>query len=437
MNHVATLPPIRVEIPGKIWRVFVNPDGSWRPSLYKVLHGGRGSAKSESIARLLLGEARSRKQRALCTRMYQTSVGDSVIKTLEEAAVTMDLIGNPRKVDEFEIQKTTIIHKITGSDFLFKGLQRDISSIKSMKGVRRMWVEEAEPVSKYMWQTIEPTMREPGAEIWVSYNPDDEQAATHQQFVVKPRRAAIVEEVNWRDNPFFPEILNQQRIDCMVEDPDAYDWIWEGHCRKITDAIIFRNRVSFEAFDEPDDVRPFYGLDFGESADPNAGVRSYIKEVGGREHLFITHEAFGWRVELDDVAALLDGDLIQGQGLPDARDWPLKCDASRPGMISKLVNDGFNASAAAKWSGAVEDGIAHLKAFKQIHVHPRCVNIAREFRLYSYKTDAKMLDEKGQPAILPIIVDRWNHGIDALRYSLDGYIEQGGLGLGVWGKLAR
>lgn len=433
---MAALEPIRVEIPAVIHRVFANPDGTPRPSFFKVLHGGRGSAKSESIARILLAEARSRKQRALCTRMYQTSVGDSVLKTLEEAAVTMGLIGDPKKVDEFEVQKTTIIHRVTGSDFVFKGLQRDIASIKSMKGVRRTWVEEAEPVTKEMWQILEPTMREAGAEIWVSYNPDNEQSATHQKFVVKPTRAAIVQEVNWRDNPFFPDILNDQRMTCMIEDPDAYDWIWEGHCRKVTDAIIFRNRVTFEAFDEPAGMRPFYGLDFGESADPNAGVRSYIQTIGGRDHLFITHEAFGWRVELDNVGELLDGSLIEGQGLPDVRDWPLKCDAARPGMIAKLRNEGFNASAAEKWSGSVEDGIAHLKAFAQIHIHPRCKNLAQEFRLYSYKVDAKMLDANGNPAILPIIVDRWNHGIDALRYSLDGYIEKGGLGLGVWGKLA-
>lgn len=433
---LATLPPIRVEIPAKIMRVFANPDGSPRQSLFKVLEGGRGSAKSESIARLLLAEARSRKQRALCTRMYQTSVSDSVIKTLEEAAISMDLIGNPKKVDEFEVQKTTIIHRITGSDFIFKGLQRDISSIKSMKGLRRCWVEEAEPVTKTMWQILEPTMREAGAEIWVSYNPDEEMAATHQKFVVHPTRSAIVEEVNWRDNPWFPDILNEQRMTCKIEDPDAYDWIWEGHCRKVTDAIIFRNRVCFEAFDEPEDVRPFYGLDFGESADPNAGIRSYIKKIDGREELFITHEAFGWRVELDDVGSLLKGELIAGQGLPDVFDWPIKCDNSRPGMIAKLRNDGFNASAAEKWPGSVEDGIAHLKAFKKIHIHPRCVNMAREARLYSYKVDAKMLDANGQPAILPIIVDRWNHGWDALRYSHDGYIQKGGNGLGVWERLA-
>jgi phage terminase large subunit len=194
--------------------------------------------------------------------------------------------------------------------------------------------------------------------------------------------------------------------------------------------------MSFEAFDEPADARPFYGLDFGESADPNAGVRSFIKTIDGREELFITHEAFGWRVELDQVGELLDGTLIEGQGLPGVRDWPLKCDNSRPGMIAKLVNEGFNASGAEKWSGSVEDGIAHLKAFRKIHVHPRCKNIAQEFRLYSYAVDKKMLDANGQPAVLPKIVDRWNHGIDALRYSHDGYIEHGGDGLGIWGRLA-
>lgn len=432
------LPPIQVEIPGKIMRVFANPDGSPRRSLYKILRGGRGSGKSESIARLLIAESRSRRQRILCTRMYQASIGDSVLKTLEEAAIDMGLLGDPKKPDEFEIQKTTILHRKTGSDFIFKGLQRDIGSIKSMKGVRRCWVEEAEGVPLDTWRTIEPTFRVEDAEIWVSYNPEDENSATHRMALRADDPEIISEEVNWRDNPFFPAILERQRLRALELDQDAYDWIWEGKTRKISDAIIFRNRVVFtEEFDDPRDCRPFYGLDFGESADPTAGIRCYIQPYEDGEALYISHEAVGYMVELDETGKLLEGRVVLNQELPDVRDWPIKCDASRPGMIRYLFNAGFNASAAEKWSGSVEDGIAHLKAFKKIFVHPRCKTTAQEFRLYSYKTDPKAIDPKTeQPMVLPIIKDAHNHCIDAIRYSLDGYVQRGGTGLGIWGKLA-
>lgn len=432
------LEPIEIDIPEKILDAFTTPDGAWRPSFYKIIRGGRGSAKSETIARLLLADARSRKTRMLCTRMYQTSIGDSVMRTLEEAAIDMGFLGNPKRPDEFEVLKSSITHKITGTDFIFKGLQRDIGSIKSMKGVSRCWIEEGESVPLDTLRTIEPTFRVEGAEIWVSYNPEHENSAMHCLALRDGDPQVISLEMNWRDNRWFPEILNKQRLRALELDQDAYDWIWEGKTRKISDAVIFRNRVVFtEEFEDPLGVRPFYGLDFGESADPNAGVRCWIAPYEDGEALYISHEAFGWMIELDEVGDLIEGKKIQGQELPGVRDWPLKCDASRPGMIRYLANAGFNASAAEKWSGSVEDGIAHLKAFKKIFVHPRCVNLGQEFRLYQYKTDPKQIDPKTeQPLVLPVIRDMHNHGIDALRYALDGYIEKGGLGLGVWERLA-
>ena len=424
--------PIRVEIPAKIMRVFSNPDGTYRPSFFKVLHGGRGSGKSESIARILIAEARSRKQRILCTRQFQNSILDSVHKTITDAAEAMGVL------HEFEVTQTSITHRVTGADFVFKGLQRSIGEIKSMKGVRRCWVEEAATVPKESWQVLEPTIREEGGEIWVSYNPDQEEDATHQKFVIKPTKQAIVAEVNWRDNPWFPKVLDMQRLAALEEDPDAYDWIWEGHCRKVTEAIIFRNRVVTTLdFDEPPNMRPFYGLDFGFANDPNAGVRCYSAPYLDGYALYVTHEAYGLHVELDDTPAFLRGELNLGQGLPGVEDWPLKCDSSQPGMISYLTRHGMNASGAEKWPGSVEDGVRYLKAFKKIFIHPRCKNLIRESRLYSYKVDKRQLDGAGNPSVLPIIVDRHNHGFDALRYALDGHIERGGDGLGVWAKLAR
>jgi phage terminase large subunit len=126
--------------------------------------------------------------------------------------------------------------------------------------------------------------------------------------------------------------------------------------------------------------------------------------------LYVDREAFGHQVELDDTPALFDS-------IPTARKWPIKADSARPETISYVRRQGFpQLGPAEKWKGSVEDGIAALKAFRQIVVHERCPHIAKEFRLYSYKIDKVTGD------ILPIIVDKHNHGIDALRYALDGYI---------------
>lgn len=384
-----------------------------------MLHGGRGSGKSHNVGRLLIGEAASEKHRILCTRQFQSSIADSVHKLLCEQIDTMGL------AHRFKITDKSITVPSTGSEFIFKGLQRNIGEVKSTEGITRCWVEEAEPVPKDSWRILRPTIRAPGSEIWITFNPDAADSATYRDFVVSPPDDCITERVNWTDNPWFPAELNAERLSDLKNDADAYEWIWGGNCRQVTDAIIFRRRVLFQDFDEPADVRPFYGLDFGYADDPVAFIRSYIED----ETLYITHEAFGLHVELDDIP-----DLIFRR-VPGSEDWPIKADAAQPAMISYLARRGFNVTGADKWPGSVEDGIAHLKAFKHIVVHPRCKAISRELRLYSYKVDPKQLDERGQPMVLPIIVDKHNHGIDALRYSLDGYIQARG-GMGVWARLA-
>jgi phage terminase large subunit len=114
--------------------------------------------------------------------------------------------------------------------------------------------------------------------------------------------------------------------------------------------------------------------------------------------------------------------------VPGARDWPIKADCARPETISALARAGFNITAAEKWPGSVEDGIAHIKAFRRIHIHKRCKQMQIEARLYSYKVD------KVTSLVLPIIVDAWNHGWDSIRYGLDGYIQKRGI-LAQWERL--
>lgn len=425
---------IRAEIPQAVAEVFLTPSGGFRASRGKILHGGRGSAKSWSIARLLVIRAYSSRVRILCTREFQSSIKDSVHRLLSDQIYLLGL------QHEFDIQRDSIKCRRTGSEFLFKGLRHSIQEIKSTEGIDICWVEEAQSCSLESWQILRPTIRKDGSEIWVSFNPDQDTDPTFG-LVKRPPPDWIVRQVNWQDNPFFGGTLEAERAACFAQDPEAYDWIWEGHCRKITDAVIFRNRVSFEAFEEPPNVQPLQGLDFGFANDPNAFVRCFIQD----ECLYVTHEAFGYQVEIDDLPKMVAGkdgaeaaeleswsrsDDDKWPGVPDAKRWPIKADGARPETISYLSRRGFNVRAAEKWPGSVEDGVAHLKGFKRIVVHERCKHLAQEFRLYSYKTD-RVTGET-----LPVIADKWNHGIDALRYALDGYIMSRG-GLGVWAKLAR
>lgn len=406
---------IEVGIPEKIYDAFIDENGVWKPSFYKILRGGRGGGKSETFARFGIGYARSNRGRVLCGRQYMNSIKDSIHQTLIDVAEDM------RVHNEFKITDRTLVHRTSGTDFLYKGFQRDIASIKSTKGLTRAIVDEANSVTKHAWQVLEPTMRgSDDAEIWAAYNPEQEEEPIHQMGVIHPRPDAIVVEVNHRDNPYFPEILERQRLACLERDPDAYDWIWEGKTRKISDAQVFRNRWSCETFDEPEDVQPLYGLDFGFANDPTFGTRSFEHD----DCLYITDEAAGLHVENDDIRRLLLGTLIKGQCLPGVQDWPIKADCSRPETISYLRRKGLpNISGAEKWPGSVEDGVSHLKAYRHIFIHPRCVQLYQEFRLYSYKVDKLLLDAHGNPAILPIILDKWNHGIDSLRYALDGRIK--------------
>ncbi len=190
---------------------------------YKVAYGGRGSGKSWSIAQLLITQAYKEKTRILCAREIQKSINDSVIQLLADTIERMKL------ENFFEVQKTQILGR-NGSRFIFEGLQANITKIKSMEGINRVWIEEAEKVSTKSWTTLIPTIRTPNSEIWVSFNPSDELDPTYQMFVLNPPPDTYRVKVNWSDNPWFPEVLDKERRHLEKLDKDLYNHIWEGDC---------------------------------------------------------------------------------------------------------------------------------------------------------------------------------------------------------------
>ncbi|WP_158780609.1 PBSX family phage terminase large subunit [Pantoea sp. BAV 3049] len=418
--------------------LYDNPVGAVR---WRWTYGGRGGGKSVEIARALVLLGAIEPMIILCAREFQNSINDSVLALLEAEIHNLGL-GHFYKVKNNEIEGRN------GTRFTFKGLRNNIQSIKSMHGIRICWVEEAQTVSQDSWDILSPTVRANKSEVWVSFNPREEQDPTYRMMKRHeedpPDGGAIICRVNHTDNAFFPDVLRQEMEYCKRIDYEAYEHIWLGLPRTISEAVIFSGKYRIEAF--PDDLwkqadRLFYGADFGFANDPSTLIRCFI--IGTR--LYIEYEAYGVGVELDDLWKMYagkngataeqltrwkKGDEKRYPGIPDARRWPIHADNSRPETISYLSRQGFSIDAATKWPGSVEDGITYLKGFEEIIIHERCKHMADEARLYSYKVDRLTGD------ILPVVVDKHNHCWDAVRYSLDGYITSAD-GLGTWMQLGR
>lgn len=399
--------PPGLQFPAKLQCLFV-------PARYKVFYGGRGGAKSWGIARALVLIAASSKKTIVCAREVQNTMRDSVHKLLRNQIEALGL--SPW----FKITENSI-RSSAGSEFVFKGLRVDgAQGLKSSEAIDICWIEEAQNVSQASWETLIPTIRSDDSEIWISFNPDEESDPTYQRFVAKPPPEAVVVEINYDDNPWFPSVLRREMEYCRSVDFDAYMHIWRGKPRTISKAAIFADKVIVEAF--PDGLweqadRLFYGADFGFATDPSTLIRFFIL---GRK-LYISHEAYGVGVELDHMPEFYDG-------VPGAREWPIMADCARPETISYIRRQGINIEAAEKWPGCVEDGIAHIRGFEQIVIHERCKHMIDEANLYSYKVDAKTNQ------VLPVVVDKHNHCWDAVRYGLDGYIQRRG-NLDTWKRL--
>lgn len=194
-----------------------------QPHRYKCAYGGRGSGKSWTIARLLVLKAYAEPVRILCSREIQKSIQDSVLQLLADQ---IDMLGLS---DFFEVQKTQILG-VNGSRFLFEGLRSNITKIKSMEGINIVWAEEAESITKSSWDTLIPTIRTPGSEIWISFNPYDELDETYQRFVVAPPPDCYTVKVNYLQNPWFPPELLKEAEYLKAQDVELYKHIWLGEC---------------------------------------------------------------------------------------------------------------------------------------------------------------------------------------------------------------
>ncbi len=205
---------------------------------FKVLYGGRDSAKSTSIAQYILARCVAKQERVLCTREVQKSISESVHQLLSDWIARLGLQGF------FEVQNNYIIGA-NGSQIAFHGLSgQTATSIKSFEGITICWVEEAQTISKRSWDLLEPTIRAPGSQIIVSFNPDMDTDETYKRFVVSPPDDAIVTKIDWQDNPWRSTVLDAAREKMQRESPDDYAHIYGGQCRPAVEGAIYFREVS-------------------------------------------------------------------------------------------------------------------------------------------------------------------------------------------------
>jgi phage terminase large subunit len=346
---------MQIRLPEAFRFLWANKADDGRPVRYRAAHGGRGSAKSHSFAQALILKAAERPLRIGCFREIQKSIRDSVKRLLDDKIRDCGL-------QSAFVSTDTEIRGHNGSLFIFGGLRTNPDAVKSTEGIDIAAVFEANRVSQRSWDLLIPTVRKPGSEIWAEWNPEIESDPVDMMFR-GPDGAppgSIVRQVNWTDNPFFPEVLKQELEWDRQRDPDKYAHIWMGGYLRNSETRVFKN-WTVEEFERPAGTVYRLGADWGFSVDPSVLVRCSIEA----NRLYVDYEAHQIGCEIVNLPELF-------MQVPEAEKWPITADSARPETISHMQKNGFpRIRAAIKGAKSLEDGVEWLKSF-DIVVHPRC-----------------------------------------------------------------
>ena len=369
------------------------------PARYKGAWGGRGSGKSHMFAEMMIElHIIDQKRRSVCVREIQKSLSQSVKRLLETKIESMNAGAY------FEVQDAVIKSKKGDGAIIFQGMQNHTSdSIKSLEGYDCAWVEEAQSLSQTSLDLLRPTIRKPESELWFTWNPRQATDPVDQLLRgITPPKDSTVIKVNFTDNPWFPTVLKDEMEYDKRRDIDKYQHVWQGAYLTNSNSRVFK-KWRIEEFEAPEDAVHRLGADWGFAVDPTTLIRCHI--IG--RNLYIDYEAYMVGCEIVNTPELF-------MTVPEAEKWVIVADSARPETISYMRNNGFpKIMKAVKGAKSVEEGVEFIKSY-DIIVNPRCLHTIDELTLYSYKQDSLTGN------ILPILEDKKNHLIDALRYALEG-----------------
>lgn len=212
--------------------------------MYRGAYGGRGSAKTRTFAKMAAVHGLRCAEAGelgvvVCGREFMNSLDESSLAEVKAA-----ILEEPWLAAKYDVGDKYVRTKDRRIDFAFAGLRHNLDSIKSKSRIRLLWVDEAEPVSETAWSKAIPTVREDGSEIWVTWNPERKQSATHKRFRDDPPIGAKIVKMNWRDNPWFPATLQKTRLEDLNKRPDQYEHIWEGGFVSVVEGAYYAKSLS-------------------------------------------------------------------------------------------------------------------------------------------------------------------------------------------------
>jgi phage terminase large subunit len=375
------------------------------PARYKVLYGGRGGAKSWGVARALLIEGACRPLRVLCARETQKSIAESVHQLLKDQVSALGL------ENVYTVQETMIFAP-NGTQFSFAGLrQQNITTIKSYEGVDICWVEEAQVVTKKSWDVLIPTIRKPKSEIWITFNPDLDTDETYKRFVADPPDGAIVIEIGFDDNPWFPEVLRAEMLDLYRRDPAEAEVVWGGKCRPAVQGAIYlhemrkiaeEKRLCNVPYDPMLKVHRVWDLGWNDSM-AIALVQKVRSEIRIIDYIEDSHRT------LDDYVADLKGrrlnwgmDFLPHDG--DQRDY-------KSGKSAKEILSALGCTVQIVPNMSIEGGIKVARmALGRTYFDKKATGLVDRLKRYRRVVNAST-NEPGSP-----LHDESSHGADCYRY---------------------
>lgn len=405
---------VNIDLPAKLAPL-------WEPHRYKILHGGRGSSKSWSVARYLIISALNSGERILCCREVQRSIRDSVHRLIGDQIQLMGL-GN-----RFEVTRDEIRCTASGSMFIFTGLATNtVESIKSFEKVTKCWVEEGQTVSEKSWSLLIPTIRAPGSEIIVTMNPVHDDDPTYIRFIKNQRSLndIVVIQINAIDNPWFPEVLRSEMERLKQSDYDEYAHVWLGETKhRSNDVVIDRSKLHLEEFTVQAGWSPLYGVDWGYASDPTVMLKIWFDAPN--HALYIEHETVRTRCEIDMLP-------VWFESIPGAQANVIRADNSRPELINYCKRAGFRKMLSArKWPGCDKDGVDYLRSLYDIYVHPDCQYTYAELRSLRYRIDkhtGNVLPEIDALTRREVVTEGGERisvkddAVDSIRYALEPVI---------------
>lgn len=366
-------------------------DTDWREA---AIHGGRGSLKSGTVARILLMRASTKRGRCGCFREFQNSIDDSVHSLFRG-------IIEEHQLPNFKITDKKIINTVTGYDFVFKGLHGvTVQSIKSIEGMTEAWVEEAQTITENSLDVLTPTVRLDGSQIFYTFNRLKTDDPVYKRLVIEGRPGSIEVNVNYDTalaHGMLSDVLYNEMLDDKNRRPEIYKHKWLGEPANLK-GQIYKNFKKIEAIPK-DAVYLGPGLDFGYTNDPTALI-----DVWKWNNAYILDE------QLYNKGMLNKQIGEQILKLPHYSHQIAVGDSSEPKSIQEIKEMGVTIIGATKGKDSVNNGIQLLQGL-EIYYTAQSHNIEEEVLNYQWRVDK---EDKS----LNVPIDAYNHALDAARYKI-------------------